>query len=57
MNRAIIVLFCEKENEFINIEADRLAMTEDHLLVYNGDKLVGVFALTEVRDAHLTIKK
>lgn len=57
MNRAIIVLFCEKENEFINIEADRLEMTEDHLLVYNGDKLVGVFALTEVRDAHLTIKK
>lgn len=57
MNRAIIVLFCEKENEFINIEADRLEMTEDHLLAYNGEKLVGVFALTEVRDAHLTIKK
>ena len=57
MSRAIIVLFCEKENEFINIEADRLTMTEDHLLAYNGDKLVGVFALTEIRDAHLTTKK
>ena len=42
------------------IEADTLVMDNlggDKLFAYCGEKLTGVFALSEVVDAHLTEKK
>lgn len=57
MSRAIIYLYASNEGEFINLEADEMKMTDDHIIVLKNGVVVGVVALSEVRAAYLSHKK
>lgn len=56
MGRAIIKLFGARDDEFINLEADKLDMTEDNIVVMRKGEIVAVFALSEVRAAYISHK-
>lgn len=57
MSRAIIYLYASKEDEFINLEADEIKMTDDNVIILRNGKVCGIFALTEVRAAYISQKR
>ena len=54
--RAIVYLFASDEGAFINLPADDIETTDDHILIKHGGKLVAIFAISEVRAAYLSSK-
>ena len=57
MSRAIIYLYASKEDEFINLEADEIQITDDNVIILRSGKVCGVFALADVRAAYISEKR
>lgn len=56
MSRAIVKLFATDNGDYINLEADKIEMTDDNLIVKHSGEIVAVFALSEVRAAYISKK-
>lgn len=57
MKRVIVVYNYTGENAYANIVADRMEYTNTHIYVFNGEELVGIFKISNVIDAHISIVK
>ena len=57
MARAIVYLYATDPDDFINLEANEMRLTDDNIMITNDGNLVGVFATSEVRAAYISKKR
>lgn len=57
MKRAVLILKFNDADSFVNIEADRFSITENHIFAYNGDEMVGIWQIDIVVSAHISSKE